>query len=125
MPQNIDFEEYVSVAASESRWVVKKFILRESQRVILISSRFSANFSVNQFKLFSLFLQVVLITLISIVTQSFYGLYLTVTCRIKKKLTTVLSSNSFINNKFRDVCRINQRLGIDLFVQEIYFFISC
>ena len=68
--QNIYFEEYVSVAAPEGCWVVRIFILRELQGVILISSTFSVNFSVNQLKLFSHFLQAASLRFLSVIPNS-------------------------------------------------------
>ena len=47
--------------ATQSSYVVTKFILRESQGVILLLSTFSVNFSVNQFKLFSFFFFIIII----------------------------------------------------------------
>ena len=63
-----------SILKNKFQWllqrVVRIFILRELQGVILISSTFSVNFSVNQFKLFSHFFQAALLRFLLVIPNS-------------------------------------------------------
>ena len=130
--QNIYFEEYVSVAA-QSCQLVKKFILRESEGVIIISSTFSVNFSVNQFKLFSLYFFCFF--------ASYFDNFNLPSC---SRFLWVIPNSDLHNhanfeevvnyhhvfqqlsiNNFRNVSRINERFRTELFVTKVQLLISC
>ena len=121
----------------------RKFILRESQRVILISSTFLVNFSVNhQFKLFSL----KTLYLTNFLCQWFLSHLVKKQTKIKKqnkkklliitlKVSLGYTQQEVINfrvvfqyffiNNFRDVSSINKRFGVELFVTKVWLLISC